>query len=120
MVGVETAKKIDVERFDVKDRFYAYVARKTDNKWIGDIAYRFDKDKDMYAIHIVIDDEFRGMGYSEEALTILCKIAKKNGVIKLFNDIPKNRIAAIKIHKAVGFKEIENESENCFLVLEHC
>jgi len=101
-----------------KDRWYAYVVRKNDSKWIGDIAYRFDKEKGMSVVHIVIDDEFRGMGYSKEALKLLCENAKNNGIKKICNDIPYDRISAINIHKALGFEEVDNGGEYCFLVLD--
>ena len=100
-----------------KDKFYAYLVRKSDKKWIGDIAYHF-ADKDMPIIHIVIDNEFRGLGYAKEGLAILCENAKKNGIKKIYNDIPHDRVSAIKVHKSIGFREVPNGGQYCFLVLE--
>ncbi len=64
---------------------------------------------------IVIQDKYRGKGYSYNALLELEKVAfEKNNISELSDIIPLDRIGAIKTFKKAGF--IHTELENKELV----
>ena len=60
---------------------------------------------------IVIQDKYRGKGYSYNALLELQKIAfEKNSISELSDMIPLDRVSAIKSFKKAGFTHTELES----------
>lgn len=100
------------------DKYYAYFKDKISGKFVGDISFRYEKSKDAHCIGIVIEDKHRGNGYSTKGLILLAEKAFNDlGVDKLRNDIPIERIYAIKGHKKAGFKEICIEDGQTILVL---
>ena len=54
------------------------------NKYVGYVNYQYDKDEDIYNCGILIEDKYRGKGYSKPALKLLIKEANKN--IVSYND----------------------------------
>lgn len=100
------------------DKYYAYLKDKVSGEFVGDISFRYEEGKDAYCIGIVIEDKYRGKGYSSKGLTLLSEKAFMDlGVKILRNDIPIERIHAIKAHKKAGFKEINIEKNQCVLLL---
>lgn len=90
-----------------QDRFYAYICRKEDDKFIGDVGFRYDNEYKEWITHIVIDAKYRGMGYSEEALRLLINVAfDEYNLDSLADNIPANRIGSIKLFEKVGFKDL--------------
>lgn len=67
-------------------RFYRYLMNE-DNVFIGEIAYHYDKDNNMYLANIIIHSKYRNLGYGSKGLDLLCKIAKENGIKTLYDDI---------------------------------
>lgn len=56
---------------------------------------------------IVIEAKYRGNGYAENALKLLLKQAfEVMGAEAVINEFEAARIAAVKTHLSVGFKEI--------------
>lgn len=89
-----------------QDRFYAYICRKEDDKFIGDVGFRYDNKYKEWITHIVIDAKYRGMGYSEEALKLLINVAfDEYNLDSLADNIPAERIGSIKLFEKVGFKD---------------
>ena len=87
--------------------FYAYITRKEDNEFIGEVNIHWNNDKKWYEIGIVIEGKYRGMGYSVEALRKLINIAfEEYDATAVHNSFEITRQAAIAIHKKVGFKII--------------
>ena len=84
--------------------FYAYIARKEDNAFIGEVNLHWNDNKKWYDMGIVIEAKYRGQGYSVEALNLLIKIAfdEYNG-LAVHNDFEITRQAAIATHKKAGF-----------------
>jgi hypothetical protein len=92
--------------------FYAYIVRKTDDKFIGEVNFRYNKEKDWYEMGIVIESTYRGKGYSQEALRKLLVIAFINYNAKaVYNSFEKEREFAYKLHLNAGFK-LYNEKDN--------
>lgn len=87
--------------------FYAYIAKKDDNSFIGEVNLYLNENKKWFDMGIVIESKYRGMGYSIEALQKLMQVAFNDyNALAVHNDFEITRKAAIAIHKAVGFNII--------------
>lgn len=95
------------ERYIGKEpkRYYAYVVRKEDDKFVGEVCFHFDEIKNTHLIGVVIKNRERGKGYATAALKLLIAKAEELGVKELVNSIPDYREAAIRSHKKAGFIE---------------
>ena len=88
------------------ERFYAFLQRKTDGAFVGDVNYHHNPKQSWCDMGIVIFAPERGKGYGKQGLRLLLDRAfKVDGVSCLHNDFEDARVAAYRIHKAVGFRE---------------
>ena len=83
-------------------RWYRYV--KDGDAFVGEIAYHFDKSYDGYVANVLIYAKYRNQGYGTEALDLLCKSVKENGIDVLYDDIAIDN-PAISLFLKAGFKE---------------
>lgn len=87
--------------------FYAYIARKYDNEFIGEVNLHWNAENDWYELGILIESKYRNKGYSKEALRKLIDVAfNKYNALSVHNTFEDSRDAAIKIHTEVGFHVI--------------
>ncbi len=92
------------------ERFYAYVRRKEDGAFIGEVNVHRGSDED-YDMGILIEAKYRGRGYSKEALKLLLKHAFEDmGVKNVHNVFEDERDAAMKVHRDCGFREVRREN----------
>ncbi|MBQ8161913.1 MAG: GNAT family N-acetyltransferase [Clostridia bacterium] len=99
------------------ERFYAYLQRKSDGAFVGDVNYH-QSTEDCCDIGIVIYAPERGKGYGRQGLWLLLERAfLVDGVSCLHNDFEETRIAAYRIHTAAGFREIGRDEG--IIRLEH-
>ena len=90
------------------DKYFAYVFDKKINEPIGEVYYY--PDGDIHSMGILIQDKYRGKGYSYDALLELEKVAfEKNDINELSDMIPLDRIGAIKVFKKAGFIHTDKE-----------
>lgn len=90
--------------------YYAYIIRKEDNTPIGEVDVHWSGYCQKYIIGIVIEAKYRGKGYSEKALNLLCDAAfNKLNLDKIYDDFPATRIAAEKVFSKVGFIREDDE-----------
>ena len=82
--------------------YYAYIA-KSDNTLIGEIYAKWVESKNAYEIGIVIKGEYRGNGYSTQAIGLLIKKLKSLGAKKLYHEVPTTRKSAIQADINNGF-----------------
>ena len=88
------------------ERFYAYLQRKSDGAFVGDVNYHRNPEQDWWDMGIVIYAPERGKGYGRQGLRLLLDRAFRVDCIScLHNDFEETRDAAYHIHKAVGFRE---------------
>ena len=88
-------------------RFYAYIKRTSDGEWIGDVCFHYAPEYDWWDMGIVIYAPYRGKGYSVPALRLMSEYAfKQCGVTRLHNYFETSRLAALKAHFAVGFRDM--------------
>ncbi|MBO4217262.1 MAG: GNAT family N-acetyltransferase [Clostridia bacterium] len=91
-------------------RFYAFLQRKSDGAFVGDVNYHLDKESGRYEMGIVIFARERGKGYGKQGLSLLLgKAFRADGVERLCNSFEASRAAAYRIHRAVGFREVGTE-----------
>lgn len=94
---------------DEPERFFAYIKRCSDGKWIGDVSFHYTPDKDWWDMGIVIFAPYRGNGYAVPALRLMLDHAFRDcGVSRIHNDfeVARNEISAWKTHLNAGFKEL--------------
>ena len=84
------------------ERFYAFLQRKNDGGFVGDVNYHHNPKQNWCDMGIVIFAPERGKGYGKQGLRLLLDRAfKVDGVSCLHNDFEDTRAAAYRIHKAV-------------------
>lgn len=90
------------------ERFYAFLRRKCDGTFVGDVNYHYNPEQDWCDMGIVIYAPERGKGYGGQGLNLLLKRAfETDGIVRLHNDFETTREAAYHIHRAAGFRELE-------------
>ena len=90
------------------DKYYAYVYINEIDEPIGEVYYY--PNGDIHSMGIVIKGEYRGKGYSLDALLELEKVAfEKNNISELSDMIPICRIGAIKTFEKAGFIQTDKE-----------
>lgn len=91
-------------------KYFAYIYDNEIAEPIGEVYYYLDNE--IHSMGIVIQDKYRGKGYSYYALLELEKVAfEKNNINELSDIIPLDRIGAIKTFKKAGFIHTELEEK---------
>lgn len=86
------------------DNYYAYIICKEDNTPIGEVDIHWSGYCQKYIIGIVLEAKYRGKGYAEEALNLLCDVAfNKLKLDRIYDDFSAARTAAEKVFSKVGF-----------------
>ena len=99
-------------------RFYAYVVRKEDHAFIGEVNLHKSSENDWHEMGIVIEAKYRGMGYSTEALKQLVKYGFENMNVKaIHNMFELEREAAIHTHLGAGFKQYAKHGDTIELLI---
>lgn len=101
------------ETFDKRineNNFFAYIKDNDLNQFVGYANYHYNKNDDRYECGILIEDKYRGKGYSKEGLKLLCNEARKNNIKSLYDNFEIDRGNTLKIFESVGFKVIEHQT----------
>ena len=85
-------------------RFYRYLQDETNGEFVGEIAYHYDGERGINIADVIVYAKYRGKGFGEQGLLLLCDAAKANGVEILYDDIAIDN-PAIKLFLKVGFCE---------------
>ena len=92
------------------DKYFAYIYDENITEPIGEVYYYLDNG--IHSMGIIIQNKYRGKGYSYDALLELEKVAfEKNNISELSDIIPLDRIGAIKTFKKVGFIHTDLEKK---------
>lgn len=84
------------------DKYFAYIYDENIEEPLGEVYYYLDGN--IHSMGILIQDKYRGKGYSYRALLELEKVAfEKNNIGELSDIIPLDRVGAIKSFKKAGF-----------------
>ena len=89
-------------------RFYRYI--KEHDSFVGEVAYHFDEDRQIYIADVIIHAPYRGKGYGREGLLLLCDTARKNGIKELYDDIALDN-SSIALFLKCGFTEVLRTNE---------
>ena len=93
------------------EKFYAFLVRKDDGAFIGEVVLRQEGVPGRYEMGVVIEACHRGKGYSGEAMQLLLDAAfNRLHAVVVCNDFERSRTAALKLHLNAGF-EIVAEDE---------
>lgn len=87
-----------------RKRFYRYLYETESNRFVGETAYHYDEEQDIFLADIIVAAEYRGRGYGSEGLKLLCESAKINGVKELYDDIAADN-PSVKLFLKNGFHE---------------
>ena len=88
------------------ERFYAFLQRKRDGAFVGDVNYHKNPERNRCDMGIVIFASERGKGYGKQGLSLLLDRAfYVDGIFRLHNEFERTRDAGYRIHKALGFRE---------------
>ena len=96
------------ESFDRRSNdncYFAYIKDTDLDGFVGYVNYHLSDDK--YECGIVIESKYRGMGYSKQALLLLCDVAKNNGIKELYDTFEVGRDNTLDLFLSVGFNIIE-------------
>lgn len=85
-------------------RFYRYLQEEATGEFVGEVAYHYDEEQEIYIADVIVYSKYRGKGFGKQGLLLLCEVAKTNGVGILYDDIAIDN-PAIKLFLKVGFYE---------------
>lgn len=98
-------------------RFYRYIQK--DDTFVGEAAYRFDEDRQIYLADLIIHAPHRGNGYGKKALLMLCQIAQANGIDALYDEIAIDN-SSVSLFFKCGFQEVLRTEESILVKKELC
>lgn len=91
-------------------RFFRYVLDTETNQFVGEAAYHYDEQREIYIVSIIILASHRHKGYGRITLELLCDEAKNHGITTLYDDIAIDN-PSIKLFLEEGFTEVLRTSE---------
>ena len=97
-------------------RYYRYLTDSSDN-FVGEIAYHYDSDQNLYMADVIVYAPFRKKGYGSIGLNLLCDAAKQNCIKQLYDDIAIDNPSVTMFLKN-GFVEEYRTSEIIMLKKE--
>ena len=93
-----------------KNKYFAYIKDLDLNEYVGYVNYHYNKNENRYECGVLIENKYRGCGYSKLALKLLCQVAKENGIKELYDNFEKNRDKALKLFESLGFRIVETQT----------
>ena len=92
------------------ERFYAYLRRRSDGAFVGDVNYHCVPESDRWELGVLIYAPERGKGCGARGLRLLLDRAfRVDGLPCLYNEFEPTRDAGYHIHRAAGFREVGAE-----------
>lgn len=92
-------------------RFYAYIARKDDDSFIGEVNLHRNMNDSWYEMGILLEAKHRGNGYAKEAIWLLLRYAfEVMNVDVIHNSFEEKRSAAVHLHLSAGFEKYRKEN----------
>lgn len=99
-------------------RFYAYITRKKDDVFIGEVNVHKSPDAFWHEMGIVLEAEYRGKGYAAEAMRLLLQHAFEDmNVDAVHNGFETERTAAVSTHLSAGFTKYKQEKNRIELLI---
>ena len=107
---IDFSKEKWVETFNKRKNeniYFAYIQDPNIDEFVGYVNYQYNENDDRYECGILIDSKHRGMGYSKDALKLLCDEARKNEIKELYDNFEVDRGNTLNIFKQVGFDVVK-------------
>jgi len=98
-------------------RFYRYLQEEASGEFVGEIAYHYDEEEQKYIADVIVYAKYRGNGFGEQGLRMLCDVAKTNGIAVFYDNIAFDN-PAIKLFLKCGFYEEYHTEEIIMLKKE--
>ncbi len=95
------------------ERFYAYIRRKTDGEFIGEVNFHYNPEKKYHDMGIVIYAPYRGMGYAVPTLRLMVNHAFGTCMIGCLHnefEIERKEFSAWRTHFSAGFREVSQQN----------
>lgn len=71
-------------------RYYRYLYEPELYAFVGEIAYHYDEERNIYLCDVIVLAKYRGRGFGTAGIDLICKAAKENGIDTLYDDIAAN------------------------------
>ena len=97
-----------------QNRFYRYITTGESRSFVGEAAYHYDNDLNIYLADIIISARSRRHGYGKAGLEMLCEVAQKEKIPELYDNIAINN-PGINLFLQCGFQE-EYRTEDIVMV----
>lgn len=99
-------------------RYYAYVARSSDDEFVGEVyLYKnenIDPYEDQYEMGIIIENKYRCNGYGKQAIDLLLNVAfTEMGAFSVHNEFESYRTDVLSMHLCAGFKAVSEVNKIC-------
>lgn len=92
-------------------RFYAYIVRKSDGAFIGEVNVHRNPNASWYEMGIVLEAKYREKGYAATSLWLLLRHAfEEMNADAVRNDFEEERSAAVQAHLSAGFTKCGKEN----------
>ena len=85
-------------------RFYRYITTGNSRSFVGEAAYHYDPDMDLYLADIIISAKSRRLGFGKAGLLLLCEAAKNEKIPELYDNIAIDN-PGISLFFQCGFEE---------------
>ena len=85
-------------------RFYRYLKDSKSGGFVGEIAYHYDEEREIWLADVIVASKYRGKGFGAEGLRLLCEAAAANGIDALRDNIAINN-PAVSLFLKAGFTE---------------
>ena len=92
-----------------EDSYFAYLQDSQFHSFLGYVYYQYNAEKKYYDCGILIENSYRGRGYSFPALKQLCDVARKNGISELYDSFESDREHTLSLFQKVGFQIVEKQ-----------
>lgn len=100
------------EKYDKRNNnhkvYFAYLKNNETGDFVGTVGYHFDEKSNRYECSIIIESIYRGLGFAKIGLSLLCDVAKANGIDELYDSFETNRGNTLNLFKNLGFEVVES------------
>ena len=94
--------------------FYRYITSGKSRSFVGEAAYHYDDDLQLYLAAVIISARCRRQGYGKAGLELLCDAARKAGITELYDNIAIDN-PGINLFLQCGFHEEYRTEETIML-----
>ena len=86
------------------DKYYAYLYNEDIKKYVGEVALSYDTKYESHMISIIVEGQYRGLGYGETGLRLLLETAFNELLLEELVDVfPFSRAESVRLFEKLGF-----------------